>query len=98
MERLTDERLHEVLGGLKSICEELTNSLTPRIAERIAGARGLGIFECEDYKCDKSFKCTDYKCSGGGFKCNDVFKISAEMAREVERGGSGGGSEGVSRA
>lgn len=85
MTQSSEQRVQEVLSNLKKLCDDLSASLTPTIAARV-GTGALGIFDCEDYKCDDSFKCTDFKCSGGGFKCNDVFKISAEFS--LERGGS----------
>lgn len=65
---------------LDRIADQVAEALTSQFVARMGRPMsGLGIFECEDYKCDDSFTCSDYKCSGGGFKCNDVFKISAEM-------------------
>ncbi len=68
--------------------DSLLSEILPSISRRLSissGSTALGIFECEDYKCSSSFTCTDYKCSGGGFKCQDTFKISSRLSW----GGSG---------
>jgi hypothetical protein len=73
-----------VSAEIRELAAQLATAIIPEVSSRIARAQaiggGFGIFECEDYKCDGSFTCTDYKCSGGGFKCNDTFKISTALS------------------
>lgn len=75
------------LGDLRKLADDLAAALAQRLTVSVGAverrAMALGIFECEDYKCDSSFKCTDYKCSGGGFKCNGKFTIAAEFGGSI---------------
>ena len=87
-----EPNLNAISFELRRLADELAKASIPAVAARIGGGGGgggLGIFDCEDYKCDDSFTCTDFKCSGGDFKCNDVFKISRDVTDLRAIGGSG---------